>query len=188
MTRRASRRERLIDHVMADRVLHCELHKTELLCLAAEAQRKAKSYRGANYGCAALGLMPDGTLRSFWGANSKKAEGPRQHGDLCGEMRVIDEMRAAGCIAVVAMVIYGPAESDDATGANFGPKPSCTHCRTRFRVELRDPTSPLKRNTHLVFVSLEKPDRFLPFDLDVMLMKLDGYILTPPLRDAKALA
>jgi len=119
---------------------------------AADMRAHARSYRGYRVGGSGVGVTAGGKYVQLLGYNTKAAEGPRQHGDLCAEMRLIDDARSKASDVILEMWIAHDPESDDATGLELGVKISCVHCRTCFKTELRNPGSPLKRETRINFI------------------------------------
>jgi len=137
---------------------------------AMDMRKHAVSHRGYHVGGSGIGVTKDGRYVPLSGFNSKGAPGPRQPGDLCAEMRIIDDAKAKGCVAILEMWVAQPPQPDDFTGLDFGVAISCGHCRMRYRKkELPNKKSPLKRDTKINFIDSTDERRWRAFTVERLL-------------------
>ena len=133
-------------------------------------QEEAISWRGYRVGGSGVGITGDGRYVSLSGYNTKAKKGPRRRGDLCAEMRIIEDAKKKGCTTILEMWVAQPPQPDDFTGLNLGVAISCGHCRMRYKNrELPDKRSPLKRETVINFVDSTNPERSRPFSVEKIL-------------------
>ncbi|MBI2612857.1 hypothetical protein HYW59_03570 [Candidatus Kaiserbacteria bacterium] len=98
-------------------------------------------------------LTPKRELMCIGTSNYKQAVGPRKHKcpDHCAEMYGIATARKMKC-KIIGMVIEAPPQPDDYSGFfKHEVTVSCVFCRHEYRLELKDPDSPLMPETWLRF-------------------------------------
>ena len=136
---------------------------------ALDMRGRAYSHRGYLVGGSGVGITAEGTYVRLSGYNTKAAEGPRRKGDKCAEMRLIDDAKEKKCVAILEMWYALEPQADDKTGLDLGVTISCVHCRARFKSELKNPGSPLKRDTRVNFIDCTNPQRWRPFAVEQIL-------------------
>jgi len=136
---------------------------------AMDMRKHAVSHRGYRVGGSGVGVTKDGRYLQLSGFNTKAAPGPRRHGDLCAEMRMIDDAIRQNCVVILEMWMAQPPQPDDFTGLDFGVAVSCGYCRRRYKRELKNPKSPLKRDTRLNFIDSTNPENERSFKVEQLL-------------------
>lgn len=176
MASRARRRKRKIEKILEEHLLpfYRNLHGLEKG--ASDARRRAKSYRRFDVGSTAMGVMPDATFRTFFGANKKRAPGERRPGDECAEMEIIRVARETKCHTLIGFVVIAPHQPDDKSGTDLGATLSCKYCRALFRKELQDPFSPLKSDTRMIFINPDDRNKRPELTVEKVLLVCDGYV------------
>ncbi|KKW44081.1 MAG: hypothetical protein UY94_C0034G0005 [Parcubacteria group bacterium GW2011_GWA2_56_21] len=157
-------RPALVGPVNLDRIW--KLKKRLLGQLAHEQRRDAISPRPDkpfDVGAGLIVLTPKHELMCIGTSNFKERVGPRQHmcPDYCAEMFGIKTARKMKG-RIIGMVIEAPPQADDFSGYfKEGVTVSCGFCRYEYRLELKDPDSPLTADTWLRFNHPTNRKKFL---------------------------
>ena len=152
----------------AERLVHWYKALPELEDLANEHRKRAVSWKGFHVGIGALVRHGDQFSR-IGGANHKKAEGRRQHGDHCAEEEIFAAAEDLQPDEILGMVCVAPHQPDDISQFDLGVTIACGHCRTRFRKLLERKDAPLKPGTRLLFVNAENRDKRVELTVDALL-------------------
>ena len=136
---------------------------------ALDMQNCAVSWRGYRVGGSGVGVTKDGRYVPLSGFNTKAAPGPRRQGDLCAEMRIIKDAERKHCVAILEMWMAQPPQPDDFTKLDLGVAVSCGHCRLNYKNKLRNPASPLRRDTRLNFIDSTNPSNTRAFTVEQLL-------------------
>lgn len=152
----------------AERLIHWYKALPVLEDIASNARTRAYHYQGFHVGVSALMRDANGKLVTAGGANHKKAPGPRQEGDHCGEDDIFVASKDLECEEILGMVVVAPPKIDDFSDFDLGVTISCGHCRNRFRREIASGGA-LRPGTRLLFVNADNPRKRAEMPVETVL-------------------
>ncbi len=169
MTRSERKHSQRLQRALKDKQLHWYSRRLNLAASAHRMRKKAVSWRGFHVGSAGIGVRANGELVEYTGFNVKQQEGPRQHDDHCAEPHLIADAKQDGCVELFGIATEAPYQVDDFSGLDLGVTTMCIHCRRMLHRELKDPESPVKKDTLLFFVNGDNREKHVQFTVEQLL-------------------